>query len=124
LKRVTLCLLGLLLVACGGSAETAEEGPELEPAVRAYSAAYLSGNGDEAHALLTARCRERTPIEELRVAAALGKEQYGTAKLTSVDIVEESGNLARVTYRYDMASIDQVAEPWALEDGAWRNDDC
>ena len=37
---------------------------------------------------------------------------------------ELNGNQARVTYTYTVASINQEQEPWVLEDGAWREDDC
>jgi major membrane immunogen (membrane-anchored lipoprotein) len=119
MRAVVVICAGLLLMACGGSDQ-----PELEPAVRAYSDAYLSGNADEAHARMTSRCQERTDLDELRGIAAAAKEQYGEAEMTSFEVVEQSGNLARVTYEYDQSAINQTQEPWALEDGEWRNDDC
>lgn len=119
MKAVALIGIALLLAACGGN-----DIPEIEPAVRSYSDAYLSGNADEAHALLTSRCQERTNLAEFRALTALAKEQYGSAQMTEFEVAEQSGGLARVTYRYDQSSIDQEEEPWALEDGEWRNDDC
>jgi hypothetical protein len=114
-----LLCAGLLLVTCAGPDE-----PEIEPAVRAYSEAYLSGNGDEAHARLTARCQERTDLAEFRSITAMAREQYGEAEMTDFAVVQQSDGLARVTYRYDQSTLDQDSEPWALEDGEWRNDDC
>lgn len=113
-------LISAVLIGCGGG----NSEPELEPAVRAYSDNFLAGNADEVHARMTARCRERTNLDQLRPLVAMAKENYGTATMTSFEIAQQSEGLARVTYRYDQSSIDQVEEPWALEDGQWRNDDC
>jgi hypothetical protein len=118
-KASAVLCLALLLAACSGN-----DTPEIEPAVRAYSDAYLAGDGDTAFALLTSRCQDRTDQEEFQLSAAAGKAQYGAAKMTSFEVVEQSGNLARVTYEYDQSAINQTQEPWALEDGEWRNDDC
>jgi hypothetical protein len=39
-------------------------------------------------------------------------------------VAEVSGDLARVTYTYDLKAINQDAEPWVREDGKWKEDDC
>jgi hypothetical protein len=119
MRAAVLICAGLLVVACAGSDQ-----PELEPAVRAYSDAYLSGNADEVHARMSSRCQERTDLENLRPIVATAKEQYGSAKITSFEVVQESDGLARVSYGYDLSTIDQTEEPWTLQDGEWRNDDC
>lgn len=35
-----------------------------------------------------------------------------------------SGDLARVTYTYSVAGINQAGQSWVREDGSWRYDDC
>jgi hypothetical protein len=35
-----------------------------------------------------------------------------------------SGDHARVTYTYDVAALNQDAEPWVREEGFWKTDDC
>lgn len=96
----------------------------LRSAVESYSSAYLSGDAERARALLSARCQQRISLDELRALATGAKGLYGTAKMTSFEITTLSGPLARVTYRYDVPAIDQLDEPWARQDGQWRNDDC
>lgn len=92
--------------------------------MRAYSDVFLAGNADEAHALFTAGCQERTHLKDFRPVVEMAAEQYRSAEMISLKVDQQSDGLARVTYRYDQSSIDQVSEPWALEDGRWRNDDC
>jgi len=116
---VLTCAALLALGACGGTNE-----PDIESAVRAYSDAYLRGNADEVHARMSSRCRERTALDDLRPIVAAAREQYGNAKMTSFEVVQQSEGLARVTYGYDLSTINQTEEPWTLQDGEWRNDDC
>jgi len=33
-------------------------------------------------------------------------------------------DLARVTYTYRLAKLDQTREPWVREAGQWKQDDC
>lgn len=111
----------MLLAGCtGGSTGDGS----LERAVRSYSAAYLSGDGEAAHDLLSERCRERVPLDEFNPAVAAAPRLYGGAEMTSLTVDEQSGDLARVTYRYTIRDIDQEKEPWVRENGGWRNDDC
>jgi len=35
-----------------------------------------------------------------------------------------AGDMARVTYTFDLAAINQDSEPWVRESGVWRQDDC
>lgn len=124
LRALVILALALPMAACGGNSAPGDERGELAQAVRDYSAAYLGGQAEAAHQLLSRRCRDRISIDEMTVAATGAKVAYGSARLVAVDVVDLSGALARVTYRYDVAAIDQEAEPWAKEGGRWRQDDC
>jgi hypothetical protein len=97
---------------------------DLEVAVRAYSAAYLSGDGDTAYRMLSARCRNRVAHDQFVGEVSQAKKLYGTAEMQTFSIDQSSGGLARVTYTYDQPAINQVSEPWVLEDGSWHEDDC
>ena len=97
---------------------------ELEIAVRAYSAAFLGGEGDAAYQMLSARCRNRVAHDQFVLEVAVAKQAYGDAAMQTFSIDQISGGLARVTYTYDKAAINQASEPWAFEDGAWHEDDC
>lgn len=115
------------LTACGGGdpgGAPADERASLEESVRNYSAAYLGGHPESAHALLSARCQDRLSLAELTAATTAAQRLYGGARMTALDIDTLEGSLARVTYRYDNPAIDQLAEPWTKEDGQWRQDDC
>jgi len=49
---------------------------------------------------------------------------YGSAlPITGYD-ARITGDLAQVTYAYDVPALDQTSEPWTREDGAWKQDDC
>lgn len=97
---------------------------ELEASVRGYSEAFLAGDAEAAWELLSERCRDRLAQSEFTSIVSAGGAMYGDAELTEFEVVDLAGNLARVTYRYDAPEIDQVREPWTLEGGVWRNDDC
>jgi hypothetical protein len=85
---------------------------------------HYSRRSEAAYAILSMRCQARLPLEEFRVVVAGGNMAFGAARLTSVTIDDLAGDLARVTYRYDVAAIDQEREPWTREGGRWRQDDC
>jgi hypothetical protein len=115
--------LAATLGSCGGP-DGGDDRAELEAAVRSYSEAYLGGQAEAAHSLLSARCQTRISLADFRPVVAGGQQAYGTAKLTSLTIDDLAGDLARVTYRYDVAAIDQEREPWVREGGRWHQDDC
>ena len=124
-RRLAALAAVLAMSACGGGGGGGGDGrAELERSVRAYSEAYLGGDAEAAHALLSERCQERLTLDAFRPSVAGGRAAYGEAKMTSLSVDELSGNLARVTYRYDVAAIDQEREPWVREGGGWRQDDC
>ena len=122
-KRAAVALALLLPAACGGGRQPTGDAASVRAAVEQYSAAYLGDRPEEAFAMLSARCKERVPLAEMRTLTAGAKRLYGTVKLVAFS-AEVSGGLARATYRYDNAAINQTAQPWAREDGAWRYDAC
>jgi hypothetical protein len=108
-----------LAAGCGSS----RSADELEQSVRSYSAAFLSGQGEKAAGMLSARCNTPQIHGQIVQAAAAAPAMYGTAKLVSVAPTVE-GDRATVTYRFDQPAIDQENQPWVYESGAWRYDKC
>lgn len=141
MRLVPVAVLLLFLTACSSStddpppeqAETAsvpsapaaavDPADELEDAVAAYSSAFLAGDGNAAYALLSERCRDRTPESELVAASEQAAAVFGPDEIETVE-VSVNGAQAKVTYTYATAELNQTGEPWSLEDGAWLNDDC
>ncbi|MCC6269495.1 MAG: hypothetical protein IT300_18210 [Dehalococcoidia bacterium] len=102
---------------------TPEVVEQLRSAVEAYSKAFLTGDG-RAYDMLTARCQQRVKRSEFELILAAAKKQYGTnLPIRSYD-AKVSGDLARVSYTFDVAEINQTMEPWARENGSWKEDDC
>jgi hypothetical protein len=150
-RYLTLLALALVITACGGNATpkaapsspaaatstagspapspsstptTPDVSAALRAAVQAYSDAYLTGRGGAAYALLSARCQRRWSAGDFSDLVTQAKAQYGHALPLRSFKPEISGDLARVTYTFDVAEIDQDAEPWVREDGSWHEDDC
>lgn len=100
--------------------------PALEQAVRDYSAAYLGGDGDAAHALLSHRCQRRITAAELTTTAGQAKAIGADATIETIDaeIDDEYDDEAEVTYTYSVPALDQDDQDWVLEDDVWKNDDC
>lgn len=96
----------------------------LRAAVQAYSDAFLTGDAEKAYDLLSERCRKRTSPAEFTAIAGAAGQMYGSALPLETYSAEVSGDLARVTYTYSIKAIDQEAEPWTREGGAWHQDDC
>lgn len=92
--------------------------------MQAYSDAFLMGDGAAAYALLSARCQERNTEAEFTSIVDRAGEQYGDPLPFKSFDAEISGDLARATYTYAVAEINQDAEPWVREGGEWREDDC
>lgn len=97
---------------------------EVRAAVKDYSDAFLTGDLEVAYSLLTERCQDRLPRADFGAAVEAASAAYGSALDIETFEAEVNGDQARVTYTYAVSAIDQLQEPWAREDGAWRNDDC
>ncbi len=89
-----------------------------------YSNAFLSDDAAAAHALLSTRCHARVSLDELRGITALASRTFGQQPIAGFTVDDLSGDLARVTYTYRDARINQTREPWVREGGAWKQDDC
>ena len=140
--------LALGLTACGGESntsgsETTTASPPASPttplptvsptqdasvalkdAVTAYSTAYLGGDGPQAYALLSARCKARVSAEQMQSMTRSANATYGQQPIQTLVVDDQSGDLARVTYTYTVPAINQTREPWVRESGQWLEDDC
>jgi hypothetical protein len=96
----------------------------LKAAVIAYSDAFLGGNGEAAWRLLSARCRDRLPRDTFVQGVTEAHRLYGTLPIRSLRVDALSGDLARVSYTFSSADLNQDHEPWVREAGAWHEDDC
>jgi hypothetical protein len=68
--------------------------PALQAAVEAYSSDYLGGYG------------------------------AGAFPISSFTVDSINGTQATVSYTYAVATLDQSDQPWVLESGGWRYDNC
>lgn len=96
----------------------------LEAAVIAYSDAFLSADANASYDLLSDRCQDRNSEATWAGLMAAVEGQFGSPLPLRSYESEISGDFARVTYTYDVASINQDREPWVWERGGWRQDDC
>lgn len=92
--------------------------------MQAYSDAFLKGEANAAYAMLSKRCRDRVARAEWSDIVEQAKQTYGSALPIKTFDAQVSGDMARVTYTFDLAAINQDAEPWVREGGSWREDDC
>jgi hypothetical protein len=108
----------------GGTASfAAHPPPSVEDAVRSYSGAFLSGQGEKAAVMLSTRCDSPALRTQIIQAATAAPALYGQARMVSITPTVD-GERATVTYRFDQPAIDQENQPWVLESGAWRYDKC
>ncbi|MGN9809994.1 hypothetical protein ACTMSW_11635 [Micromonospora sp. BQ11] len=150
---IVMPLVVLSLAACGGEADQAEaaspsastapvatpssvaaavsptaqapsEEAELRRAVVAYSDAFLDAKPTVGYELFSARCKERVTLSEFTGMLMAAKQMYGKAMPIKTFEAQISGDLARVTYTYEVPALNQTREPWAREDGKWKQDDC
>ena len=104
--------------------DTDRDENELKASVQAYSDAYLGGDADGGWALLSRRCRERITRIQFDAAVSTASETYDQASVIDFD-AHISGDLARVSYSFaKYPDLAQDSEPWVIEDGRWREDDC
>jgi hypothetical protein len=80
---------------------------------------------------LTTRCQDVIGLEAFEAVVDEAEDRYGAAlELTSVAASGDrltgavDGDRATVTYTYEVPVLDQTDEPWLVERGGWRNDDC
>jgi hypothetical protein len=91
----------------------------VEDAVRSYSGAFLSGQGEKAAGMVSTRCDTPALREQIIQASKAAPALYGQANLVSIRRTV-NGDHATVTYRFDQPAIDQEDQPWIYGSGAWR----
>lgn len=124
--KLTLAAASVVLALAGCSAEPTAPQAEaaLHAAVQAYSDAYLSGNGEAAYALLSKRCQKIYTLEWFSALVDQAKNLYGNPLPMTSFKAHIAGGTARVTYTYTITAINQTDQPWTLEAGGWRDDNC
>lgn len=96
----------------------------LTAAVKAYSAAYFKPDAGAARALLSDRCKAKAPEADYKAALQEAVSTYGHQEVESVTVDRLSGDVGVVSYTYSVPALNQKAQAWAREGGAWRYDAC
>lgn len=110
--------------AASPTAQAPDGQEELRQAVVAYSDAFLDAKPTVAYDLFSARCKDRVTLSEFTGMLTAAKQMYGKAMPLKTFDAQVSGDLARVSYTYDVPALNQTKEPWVREDGKWKQDDC
>jgi hypothetical protein len=98
---------------------------DLEKAVHAYSDAYFTTDTATAYAMLSKRCQAGVTADEYGQSIKATTQKFGTKhKVKTVTVDQMSGDMARVSYTYDVPLLSQKAQSWTREDAAWRWDAC
>jgi hypothetical protein len=104
---------------------TPADAAELTAAVQAYTAAYFKGDTDQAYDALSKRCQSKVTPEAYGAVVKKFAADYGPDHPATDVQADVSGELARVTYKVKgLPKLDQQAQPWAREGGAWKYDAC
>jgi hypothetical protein len=123
IRTAVAAVLGAVVLVLAACSSMTTQVAAVEDAVRSYSSAYLSGDGQKAYDLLSARCKKVISLSEVKAAATGAAVLYGQAQLISVAPIVD-GDRASVTYRFNQPAIDQENQPWVREAGGWRRDKC
>ncbi len=97
---------------------------ELQQAVQGYSDAFLGAQPVEAYEYFSARCTDRVSLSYFTGIVIAAKDIHGEPLTITTYDAEVAGDLARVTYTYDVPALSQMREPWSRENGVWKLDDC
>ena len=120
LRRVlpTLIAAAIVVSACGST-----EG-DLIGAVEDYNAGFLEGNEEAVLDRFSARCLDIVGEDVIRTAVSEAPDL--NPGLEEVDVVVDLliDDRAQVTSVFSDPEYNQEDEPWLLEDGEWRNDNC
>ncbi|MCH1868256.1 hypothetical protein [Nocardioides sp. CFH 31398] len=113
--------------------DVAEATTELRGAVRTFSDALLTGDGELAYAFYTAECQTRVPRGTYLLIVTRAGEVYGEplpfatydATTSREDVDGEPTEVAAVDYTFRGADgLVQSDEEWTLTDDGWRLSDC
>lgn len=97
---------------------------QLEATVRAYSAAYFKPDTAAAYGMLSKRCAAKIPQPMYDATVKATVASLGKHEIKTLTVDQLSGDLARVTYTYDVPKLSQTGQPWAREGGVWKYDGC
>ncbi len=101
------------------------QGDDLEAAVAVYTASYFAGDADTAYGMLSARCAEETTKDAYPAVVKRAAADHGADHPLTDLRAEVSGTTGHATYKVTgLPEFDKKAQPWTLEDGAWKYDDC
>lgn len=109
--------------ASSGSSAPAEA-DELRLAVQSYSDGFLGAEPVAAYDYFSARCKEKVSLSYFTGIVTAAKSTYGSALPIASYDAQVDGDLARVTYTYEVPALNQEAELWVREGGQWKTDDC
>lgn len=121
------CIFVLAISGCSagtGTNKPQSEEPALRAAVQKYSDAYLTGDADTAYSLLSNRCKKLDTPDAFALLVSQAKLVYGSALPIKTFKAHIEGDLARVTYTYDLKAINQEDQPWTKESSDWHDDNC
>ena len=105
-------------------ASTSAPEDDLRVAVQTYSDGFLGGDPTLAYDYFSGRCKEKVSLSYFTGIVMAAKVTYGSVlPIMSYD-AHVSGDLARVTYTFEVPALNQDAEPWVREAGLWKTDDC
>ncbi len=93
-------------------------------AVTSYSDAFLDADPVAAYELLSARCQDEVSLSYFTGIVTAAKMRYGKALPIRSFKAKVRDDVAVVSYGYDVPALDQENEPWVLESGKWKNDQC
>ena len=126
MRRAALAVLAVGLAACGSTAAPAATASDqqLKDAVTTYSNAYLGGDGASAFNLLSSRCQLSIGMQQISAQATAAHSVYGVLPISTINVDSESGSRATVSYTYAVTTLNQSHQPWVLQGGSWRYDNC
>jgi hypothetical protein len=146
LKAILPALALIALTACSGNDDTSaaketvtvthtQHSPQLPASseapvtpsprayVKAYSDAFLTGQGVQAYDYLTDRCKNAIGLQQFLDLTTQAQAQYGL--LPWLDYSERvNGDEALVTYTYTKSELNQTAQKWVWDGSKWRYNAC
>lgn len=106
---------------------SASSSPEdaVETAYRAYTKAFLTGDGATAYAMLSERCRGLYSEADFAAAAESAADLYGLVDYEVRDVKIDADGRATVDAEFPVEALNQGGgSEWIQESGSWRTDKC
>src|ERR1035437_4455577 len=76
------------------------------------------------HGPASGSCQKIDTLEEFSALVDQAKNLYGNPMPMTSFKAHIAGGMARVTCTYMITAINQADQPWTLEAGGWRDDNC